>query len=140
MLNWLLALVLLAPLPLVPAVCPAVPLPAVVTGGMVVVVPCCRSIRADFVVAARFARDTARNGRAEDEDGGGPAEGGGYGDGGPVTPAGVAAVMPDLRAVGIAEPAGVEPQQPNRSSAVSADLQRASRLLGCGLPPSVRPG
>ena len=108
MLSWLIALILFALFPLVPAVCPTAPLPAVVTAGMVVAAPPCRSMRADSDVATRFARDAARTGRAADEDRDGHAEGGGRRGGRSVTPAGVAAVVPDLRAVGIAGPVGVD--------------------------------
>ena len=108
MLNWLIALILLALLPIVFAVYPAAPLPAVVAAGMVAAVPSCRSMRVDFVVAARFARDTARNDRAENEDRGGHAARAGFAGDGSATLAGVAADVPDLRAVRIAGSAGVE--------------------------------
>jgi len=92
----------------VPAVCAAAPLSAVVTAGMVVVAPRCRSMRADFAAASRFGRDTARNRRAENEDRGGRAEGAGCGDGRPVTLAETVTVVPGVRVVAIAGPAGVD--------------------------------
>ena len=67
MLSWLIALILFALFPLVPAVCPAAPLPAVVTAGMVVAIAPRPSMRADCAVAARSAGDTARSGRSEDK-------------------------------------------------------------------------
>jgi hypothetical protein len=109
MLICLIALILLALLPVVVAVYPAAPLPAVVTAGMVVATPRCRSMRPDFDVATRFGGDTARNDLAEGEGRRRDAEGAGCGDGGSVMPARVAAAMPDLRAVRIAEAAGVDP-------------------------------
>ena len=102
MLNWLIALILLALLPLVPAVCPGGPLPAGVTAGMVVAVPPCRSVLADFDVATRFDRDTARNGRAENEDRGGRAEGAGCAGGESAPMAVVVVIMSDLPVPGIA--------------------------------------
>jgi len=108
MLNWLIALVLLALRPIVVAVYPAAPLPAVVTAGMVVATPRCRSMRADFDVATKFGGDTARDDLAEGEGLRRHTEGAGCGDGGSVTPARVAAVMPNLRAARIAGPGGVD--------------------------------
>ena len=82
MLSWLIALLLVALFPVVPAVCPAAPLPAVVTVGVVRAAPRRPSMRADSDVAIKCARDTARNGRTEDECCRGHAEGAECGDGG----------------------------------------------------------
>jgi len=98
MLSWLIALLLVALFPLVPAVCPAAPLPAVVTVGVVRAAPRRPSMHAGFEVAAKFSRDTARNSLAEDEGCRGHAEGAECGDGGAVTAAGLAAAVPDSRA------------------------------------------
>lgn len=106
MLSWLIALILFA-FPLVPLVYPATLFPVVVTAGTIVTAPRCHSMRADFDVTTRFARDTARSDRAEGENRDRLAEGAGCGDGGSVTPAGVAMVVSDLWAAAIVEPTGV---------------------------------
>ena len=108
MLNWLIALVLLALLPLVPAVCAATALAAAVTVGMVRPAPRCPSMRAGFEVAAKFARDTARNGRAEDEGWHRHAEGAESWGGGSMTAAGPVAVVPDSRAARVVAAAGAD--------------------------------
>jgi hypothetical protein len=102
MLNWLIVLILLVLLPIVPAVRAAAPLPAIVTAGIVVAAPRCRSMRADFDVATSFGRDTARNGRAEAEDRDRLAEGAGCAGGESAPRAGVVVIMSDLPVPGIA--------------------------------------
>lgn len=108
MLSGVIALVLLALLPLVSAVYPAATLTAALTVGMVRAAPRCPSMRAEFDGATKFARDTARNGRAEDKGCHRPAEGAECGDGGSVTPAGLVAAVPDSRAARIVAAAGAD--------------------------------
>ena len=107
MLSWLIALILFA-LPLVPLVYPATRFPVVVTAGTVMAAPRCHSMRADFDVATRFARDTARNDRAEGENRDRRAGGVGVADGGSVTPAEVATVVFGSQAMATAGPGSVD--------------------------------
>lgn len=88
MLNWLIALILLAMLSLAQAVYSATPLPAVVTASMVAAFLRCASMHTDSDVTTRFVRDTARAGRATDENHDGHAEGRRCRGNGAVTPAG----------------------------------------------------
>ncbi len=87
------------------AVCAAIPVPAVVRAGMIVSAagvtsyPSVQTACADCVVAARSAGDTARRGWIEDE---------GCADGGMVSAVGAGAIVPDLRAVGVVGPPGVD--------------------------------
>lgn len=68
MLNWLIALILLALLPFVPTVCLTVPTPVVVIARVVVRVFLRHFLRTASDVTARFTRNTARTCPAVDED------------------------------------------------------------------------